>query len=120
MRNWMAKEQKPFDGISFMYAFNDADAKDRRTEQLYELFGNRALYQNGWKAVTIHGKRMPWNTNSVSPFEHDVWELYDLRSDFFRSSQPRGQASRATRIHEATLGRTGLRGTGVSALWTTW
>jgi arylsulfatase len=75
-------KQKPFDGVSFMYSFTDADAPDRRTEQLYELFGNRALYQDGWKAVTIHGNRMPWNTNSVTPFENDVWELYNLKDDF--------------------------------------
>ena len=75
-------KQRPFDGISFAYTFTDGDAADRRTEQLYELFGNRALYQDGWKAVTIHGNRMPWNTNSVSPFEDDVWELYNLKEDF--------------------------------------
>ena len=74
--------QQPFDGISFMYAFNDPDAEDRRTEQLYELFGNRALYQDGWKAVTIHGNRMPWNLNAVAPFEDDVWELYNHAEDF--------------------------------------
>lgn len=76
------EEQQPFDGISFMYTFNNAKAKDRRTEQLYELFGNRALYQDGWKAVTIHGNRMPWITNSRSSFETDKWELYNLKEDF--------------------------------------
>jgi arylsulfatase A-like enzyme len=75
-------EQRPFDGVSFMYTFTDGEAEDRRTEQLYELFGNRALYKDGWKAVTIHGNRMPWNTNSVTPFEDDVWELYNLNEDF--------------------------------------
>jgi len=33
-----------------------------RTEQYYEQFGNRAMYKDGWKAVTIHGNRMPWVT----------------------------------------------------------
>jgi len=75
-------KQRPFDGISFAYTFTNADAPDRRTEQLYELFGNRAIYKDGWKAVTIHGNRMPWITNSVSPFEKDVWELYNLKDDF--------------------------------------
>jgi arylsulfatase A-like enzyme len=75
-------KQRPFDGISFAYTFTDGNAADRRTEQLYELFGNRALYKDGWKAVTIHGNRMPWITNSKSPFEDDVWELYNLNDDF--------------------------------------
>lgn len=75
-------KQRPFDGVSFAYTFTDGEAEDRRTEQLYELFGNRGIYKDGWKAVTIHGNRMPWNTNSVTPFEDDVWELYNLEEDF--------------------------------------
>jgi len=75
-------EQRPFDGISFLYTFTEGDAPDRRTEQLYELFGNRALYKDGWKAVTIHANRMPWDLNKVLPFDEDVWELYNLDEDF--------------------------------------
>jgi arylsulfatase len=46
------------------------------------MFGNRALYQDGWKAVTIHANRMPWDLNRVAPFENDVWELYHIDEDF--------------------------------------
>ncbi len=75
-------EQMPMDGVSMQYAFNDADAPTQHPEQYYELFGNRALYQDGWKAVTIHAGRMPWDLNRTAPFETDVWELYNLNEDF--------------------------------------
>ena len=59
------------------YAFNNADAPDRKTRQYYEMFGNRAIYSDGWKAVTLHANRMPWDINVTLPFEQDVWELYN-------------------------------------------
>jgi arylsulfatase len=79
-------EQLPFDGISMAYSFNDADAADRRTRQYFELFGNRAMYLDGWKAVTIHGNRMPWIVGGTYPFEDDVWELYHVAEDFSESN----------------------------------
>ena len=78
--------QQPMDGVSMRYSFDAADAPTQHPEQYYELFGNRAIYQDGWKAVTIHGNRMPWNLASVSPFENDVWELYNLEEDFSQSN----------------------------------
>ena len=75
-------EQMPLDGVSMAYSFDEPGAKTKRPEQYYELFGNRAIYRDGWKAVTIHGDRMPWNLASVSPFEEDVWELYHIDEDF--------------------------------------
>ena len=75
-------EQMDMDGVSMAYSFNEAAAATQHPEQYYELFGNRALYQDGWKAVTIHAGRMPWNLNRVAPFEDDVWELYNLNEDF--------------------------------------
>ena len=74
--------QMSMDGVSLAYSFNDADAPTQHPEQYYELFGNRALYQDGWKAVTIHGGRMPWQLNKNHPFDEDVWELYNLNEDF--------------------------------------
>ena len=79
-------KQLPFDGTSMVYSFNDADAPDRRTRQYYELFGNRAMYLDGWKAVTIHGNRMPWIIAGTFPFEDDVWELYHVAEDFSESN----------------------------------
>jgi arylsulfatase A-like enzyme len=79
------EEQMDFDGVSMMYSFNNPDAPTQHPEQYYELFGNRAIYKDGWKAVTIHGNRMPWNVNVTAPFEDDVWELYNLNEDFSES-----------------------------------
>jgi arylsulfatase A-like enzyme len=76
------EKQMDMDGVSLQYSFNDGSAPTQHPEQYYELFGNRALYQDGWKAVTIHAGRMPWNLNRVAPFENDVWELYNLNEDF--------------------------------------
>jgi arylsulfatase A-like enzyme len=78
--------QMPFDGTSFAYTFNDADAPDQHTRQYYEMFGNRAMYLDGWKAVTIHGNRMPWVIAGTFPFEDDVWELYNVAEDFSESN----------------------------------
>jgi arylsulfatase len=74
--------QIPLDGQSLTYSFNKAAAPSARTTQVYEQLGNRAMYKDGWKAVTIHGNRMPWDIGGVVPFEKDVWELYNLNQDF--------------------------------------
>jgi len=74
--------QTPYDGVSFAYTFNDPEASNRKQIQYYEMFGNRAIWADGWKAVTIHGHRMPWDINVVIPFDEDVWELYHVDEDF--------------------------------------
>jgi arylsulfatase len=75
-------KQMPLDGMSLAYSFDKAAAPSARTEQYYEQLGNRAMYKDGWKAVTIHGNRMPWVTAGTFPFDKDVWELYNLNEDF--------------------------------------
>jgi arylsulfatase len=79
-------EQQPLDGTSMLYSFNDAAAANRKERQYYEMFGNRAIWSDGWKAVTLHGKRMPWDINSTTPFEDDEWELYHVSEDFSEST----------------------------------
>ena len=80
------EEQMSLDGKSMAYSFDNAAAPTTHPEQYYELFGNRAIYQDGWKAVTIHANRMPWDLNKVLPFENDVWELYNINEDFSESN----------------------------------
>ena len=75
-------EQMDLDGVSLAYSFDDAEVQTKHSEQYYELFGNRGIYQDGWKAVTIHGDRMPWFLGKTAPFEKDVWELYHIDEDF--------------------------------------
>ncbi|WP_282123566.1 arylsulfatase [Algibacter mikhailovii] len=79
-------KQMPIDGGSFAYSFNAPDAPDQHTTQYYEMYGNRAIYKDGWKAVTIHGNRMPWDFAGTYPFDDDVWELYNVKEDFTESN----------------------------------
>jgi hypothetical protein len=72
--------QRPMDGVSMVYSFDDADAPDRHTTQYFEMFGNRAMYHDGWFARTIH--RAPWEMQPRRPLAEDIWELYDTRTDF--------------------------------------
>ncbi len=72
--------QVPMAGTSMLYAFNDPDALERHTTQYFEMFGNRAIYRDGWFARTLH--RAPWQTGEQKPLTDDVWELYDTRDDF--------------------------------------
>jgi arylsulfatase len=79
-------KQQPMDGTSMMYSFNEADAPNVKKRQYYEMFGNRAIWVDGWKAVTLHGKRMPWVVGGTWPFEEDEWELYHVAEDFSEST----------------------------------
>jgi arylsulfatase len=72
--------QTPMEGTSLLYSFNDDKAKERHTTQYFEIFGNRAMYHEGWFARTIH--RAPWETRDLPPLTSDTWELYNTREDF--------------------------------------
>jgi arylsulfatase A-like enzyme len=72
--------QKPFEGVSMLYSFDDAKAKDRHTTQYFEMFGNRAIYHNGWVAATKHST--PWVGQPDRPLDRDKWELYHVAEDF--------------------------------------
>lgn len=73
-------EQKPFEGVSLVYSFNDATAADRHTTQYFEMLGNRAIYRDGWLAGTVH--RAPWEPTPRASLAEDKWELYNTREDF--------------------------------------
>jgi arylsulfatase len=77
--------QKPIEGVSMMYSFDDANAKSRRNRQYFEMFGNRALYDNGWIATCRHG-RLPWENAGSYDFDKDEWQLYNLEQDFSESN----------------------------------
>jgi arylsulfatase len=72
--------QTPIEGKSMLYTFDDATARDRHLIQYFEIFGNRAIYHDGWLAGTVH--RAPWEYKPRATLENDTWELYDTRSDF--------------------------------------
>ena len=54
-------QQKPIEGISFAYTFDDAKAKSRRTTQYFEMFVNRGIYHDGWMASALSFP--PWQSD---------------------------------------------------------
>jgi arylsulfatase len=73
--------QKPIEGVSMLYSFDDANAKGRRTTQYFELATNRALYHDGWIATSRYG--LPWETAGRGDgFVNAPWELYNIEEDF--------------------------------------
>ncbi len=73
-------EQRPLEGVSMAYSFDNASAPDTRTTQYFEMLGNRGIYHEGWFAGTIH--KAPWEAAPRHPLEEDVWELYNVNEDF--------------------------------------
>jgi arylsulfatase len=77
-------EQSPIEGVSFAHTLGDPVAPSRHRTQYYEMLGSRALYDDGWKAVTFHTP--PFiaydGTDTTKPFDDDVWELYHVAEDF--------------------------------------
>jgi len=72
--------QTPIEGVSMLRSFNDARAKDNHLTQYFEIFGNRAIYHDGWLAGTVH--KAPWEPKPRVALDKDTWELYDTRADF--------------------------------------
>jgi arylsulfatase A-like enzyme len=82
--------QDPMHGTSFKYSFDDAAAAERHTQQYFEIYGNRAMYKDGWWAAGRLPK-VPWDATQATlrPFmpavynpDDDPWELYYLPDDF--------------------------------------
>jgi len=72
--------QTPIEGVSMLYTFEDGKAKGRHLTQYFEIFGNRAIYHDGWLAGTVH--KAAWESKPRATLENDKWELYDTRTDF--------------------------------------
>lgn len=77
-------EQDPIEGTSMAYTFAEPKAKERHTVQYFEMFGNRAIYQDGWMARVLH--RAPWQFKPYNTLQNDVWELYNVDEDFSLSN----------------------------------
>jgi arylsulfatase A-like enzyme len=72
--NGQAFAASAFDGKSFAPTLAAASTAAARDTQYWETLGHRAIWHQGWKAVTEH---VPG-----TPFDADRWRLYDTRSDF--------------------------------------
>ncbi len=76
--------QTRIDGQSFGYLLGAGPefAPERHETQSSEMFGSRAIYHKGWKAVTFHPVGPLYDEQDPNaPFDDDVWELYDVRAD---------------------------------------
>lgn len=73
-------EQIPMDGVSMLYAAKDKNAEDRHKVQYFEMFGNRAIYHDGWLARVVH--MVPWVGKPRNAFQDEKWELYNVKEDF--------------------------------------
>jgi len=63
-----------FDGASMGETLNNGDAPAPRSIQIWEMFGRRAIYCDGWKAISEHEKG--------DDYAADRWHLYDTQTDF--------------------------------------
>jgi len=79
-------QQRPIEGVSMLYSFNDAKAAERHETQYFEMFGNRGIYHKGWTAVTRHST--PWllGGEKIPAFDDDNWELYDTSKDWSQAN----------------------------------
>ncbi len=68
--------QSSFDGISMRYSFDQATIPTARSKQFYSMLGSRAIWHEGWKAISTHPTIAGW-----SHFNDDTWELYNVEND---------------------------------------
>ncbi|HJY82935.1 MAG TPA: arylsulfatase [Candidatus Binatia bacterium] len=74
--------QKPIEGVSMAYSFDNANALSAHQTQYFEMLGNRAIYHDGWVAATTP-LRLPWVMSGAKVDPDDFqWELYHVAEDF--------------------------------------
>ena len=74
--------QAPIEGTSFAYTFDAGNAKapSRHRTQYFEMFGQYALYDDGW-LLSTKVNRAPWQAfgpANPDPLNNQVFQLYDL------------------------------------------
>jgi len=82
-------QQDPIEGKSLIYTFDNGSAKETHTVQYFEMFGNRAIYSDGWYARTIH--RPAWQPKPSQSLTEDPWDLYNSANDFSLSNNVAAQ-----------------------------
>lgn len=84
--------QSPIEGVSLKSSFDDANAPSLRVTQYFEMFGHRALYHDGWRAVcpwpgtSFAESGLPFGApidyNKLTELDAKGWELYNINEDF--------------------------------------
>ena len=74
--------QKPVEGVSMVYTFDDPKAPSPHRTQYFEMLGNRAIYSDGWVAATTP-PTPPWSSAGGTVAIDDYkWELYNVNEDY--------------------------------------
>ena len=79
-------QQVPLEGHSLLATLTDPAAQTGHNEQYFEIFGNRAIYKDGWVAAAR--RYAPWEIfqNPIKiftpNFAQDRWELYHVETDY--------------------------------------
>ena len=79
--------QRPIEGVSMAYTFDkeNADAPSKRQTQYFEMFGDRAIYHDGWIAATTPPAG-PWEIGlfkiPIDVINGYRWELYNIAEDY--------------------------------------
>jgi arylsulfatase A-like enzyme len=78
-------QQKPIEGISFAFTFDNTKAASLRKTQYFELAVNRGLYHEGWMASCP--SFVPW-VSTRDEFDPDKakWELDKVDDDFSQAN----------------------------------
>ena len=108
--------QTPMEGTSFLYSIDDPSAAERHTQQYFEIFGNRAMYKDGWWACAKLDRK-PWDVTppdhgqvragQVRPRGRRLGALLPARRLLAGQGPRRAEAGEARRAQAALLGRGG-------------
>ena len=88
--------QKPIEGVSMVYSFDDAKAASTHRTQYFEMFANRAIYNDGWIAATTP-PLAPWAVGKTIGVDDYKWELYDITNDFSEATDLAAQEPKKLR-----------------------
>jgi arylsulfatase len=83
-------KQIPFEGVSLIPTFTDPKAPETHRTQYFEVFGNRAIYKDGWVAAVRRFD--PWYGSDTArkmydaDFAKDKWELYNVAVDYAQAN----------------------------------
>jgi arylsulfatase len=76
--------QQPFDGVSFAYTFTQPTAPARHRTQYFEVFGNAAIYHDGW--LLAEAVKVDPRMDAAMPDPAAPWQLYDLSKDWSQTT----------------------------------
>lgn len=94
--------QSPIQGVTFAQTFHDANAPSKHHTQYFEMFGHRAIYHDGWRAVCpVPGPsfrevgaffgQLVLTEEKLRELDAHGWELYHVADDFSESTNVAGE-----------------------------